>query len=157
MSMPVPVPWGAALLLVLLLALLCACAANDLRERRIPNRLCLLIAFLAVPYWLAATPDPIHRLVEQAIIVAVAAPVLLLLYGVRAWGGGDAKLAAALLLWLPAGDVPLAGLVMAVAGGVIALAMLCFRREGARRDVPYGVAIVGGALVPLVGRLATMI
>ncbi|HLO78065.1 MAG TPA: hypothetical protein VK196_16545, partial [Magnetospirillum sp.] len=58
--------------------------------------------------------------------------------------GGDAKLMAAAALWSGFFAMPRFALVMAVAGGVLALVMLIAR--GRRARVPYGVAIAVAGL-----------
>jgi prepilin peptidase CpaA len=73
-------------------------------------------------------------------------------------GGGDVKLLAALALWLPLEKM--AGLLvwMAVGGGVLTLAMLIahrLRRAEGRPEIPYGVAIVGAALLVLTNDILT--
>jgi prepilin peptidase CpaA len=72
-------------------------------------------------------------------------------------GGGDVKLIGALALWrvpLRQGETTFAPLldllvVMALAGGVLTLVMLVLHRRakaGGQLEIPYGVAIVIGAL-----------
>jgi prepilin peptidase CpaA len=86
------------------------------------------------------------------------------MFALRWIGGGDAKLFAAGALWLgPAGAAPFL-LWTAVAGGVLALALISARRASALTglpakkpawlgrllepagDIPYGIAIAAGAL-----------
>lgn len=150
-------PGVAAALVVAVLAILLACAVVDLRSRTIPNRLVVLVALLAAPYWLAAAPDLPGRVVGQAVVIAVALPILLLLFAIRAWGGGDVKLSAALLLWLPGKEALEAAAIMAVTGAVLALLILPFGRRATARGVPYGVAIAIAAAVPLAGRLPFLV
>jgi prepilin peptidase CpaA len=173
-------PGVAAALVVAVLAILLACAVVDLRSRTIPNRLVVLVALLAAPYWLAAAPDLLGRVVGQAVVIAVALPILLLLFAIRAWGGGDVKLSAALLLWLPGKEALEAAAIMAVTGAVLALLILPFGRRATARGVPYGVGVavapagprgrrarggggrLGGATappaaVPLAGRLPFLV
>nr|WP_047167914.1 prepilin peptidase [Sphingomonas sp. Y57] len=152
--MSAPVPAVAAALILAVLAILLACAVIDIRSRVIPNRLVVLIALMALPYWLAAEPDLLGRIIGQATVIAIAAPLLLLLFAIRAWGGGDVKLGAALLLWLPGGEALRAAAIMAVAGAVLALLILAFGRRATDRGVPYGVAIAIAGALPLAGRLA---
>ena len=65
------------------------------------------------------------------------------LFAARMLGGGDAKLLAALALWVPPAAFAELLLVMALAGGLLAGAMLVTRR---RVSVPYGIAIAAGGL-----------
>jgi prepilin peptidase CpaA len=46
------------------------------------------------------------------------------------FGGGDAKLLAALTLWLGFADLPVFLVIMALTGGVVALAVLTLRQFG---------------------------
>jgi prepilin peptidase CpaA len=148
---------AAAALILLVLALLAACAVSDILRRRIPNRLVVLIALLAVPYWLVTEPHLADRMIEQAGMLAIAIPPLLLLFMTRAWGGGDVKLCAALLLWLPSGEALQAALVMAVTGSVLALLMMLLCRRALGQGVPYGVAIAIAAAIPLTARVAALL
>lgn len=142
-------------LLALLALLLVVIAVIDVRTFTISNRLNLAIALLAPVYWLAAG---LPLWPGAAIQVAVAAGVFLLLaipFYMGMMGGGDVKLAAALALWFP----PVATLrflvIMAIAGGVLTLAVLVVHRLRGRPgspEVPYGVAIAFGALVILTQR-----
>ncbi|WP_353956494.1 prepilin peptidase [uncultured Brevundimonas sp.] len=77
-------------------------------------------------------------------------------------GGGDAKLLAAACLWMgPAGSLPFL-LSSAIVGGLFCLALITARRTipafpglpawaarllEPKGDVPYGVALAGGALL----------
>ncbi|WP_181704645.1 A24 family peptidase [Chthonobacter rhizosphaerae] len=136
-------------------------AVSDLFTMRIPNRISLVLvaAFaLAVPVagldgWTAA----LHLFVGLG--------VLCLTFGMFAagWiGGGDAKLAAALALWMGPGQGLPFGVYTALFGGGLTLAFLSFRaiplpqmalREewilrlhGRENGVPYGIAIAAGAM-----------
>ncbi len=129
---------------VILAAMLVIAATGDLRTRRIPNKLNLAIALLAVPFWVlsgyALWPDVATQL-------AVAAGVFLffaLLFQVGMMGGGDVKLLAALGLWLPLASVVKLLVIMSIAGGVLTIALLVRHRAkktGGKLEVPYGVAI----------------
>lgn len=136
------------ILSIILSILLLLAAVQDLRERRIPNHLVALIALVAL---LRATiggnaMQPEHWL---ALLALFAASLVLFSFG--AFGGGDAKLIPALALALPLGSWPLFLSVMAISGGLLALAMLVRARfheqpSSARTEsLPYGVAIaIGG-------------
>jgi prepilin peptidase CpaA len=107
---------------------------------------------------------------EMALSLAIAAGVFLVgfLFFSMGWiGGGDAKLAAATVLWLGA-DVILAYLVYtALLGGVLTLAILGFRRlrlparwlsvawvarlHAPQSGVPYGAAMAPAALLVFPG------
>lgn len=148
-------PTVATLCIGLFALLLAWAAVGDWRRYIIPNRLNAAIAALYLPYALTApTADPFWSL-------AVATVVLVL--GIAAFafgwfGGGDVKLLAAVSLWAGTSHLALLLLVTAVAGGLVALAVLCRpllqrlasgpTEAPASRDVPYGVAIsIGGIAV----------
>jgi prepilin peptidase CpaA len=135
-------------------------AVSDLRTFRIPDRDSLLLAAAF------AVSAGVSGMAGQAVLLHLAAGLVVfvagaVLFGFGIWGGGDAKLLAAVALWT--GFAGLAGvlLVMAVAGGVLALSALALRRLPiAKPDwakvwrqrvvdgghVPYGVAIAVAAL-----------
>lgn len=146
------------LILVGTLVLLLSIAVwQDLAARTIPNALNLAVAAVAPVSWWAAGlplwPDAAIQVGVAAVVFAAATAA----FAIGQMGGGDVKLLTALALW----RVPLAPgepmfapllqllLVMAVAGGVLTLAMLiAHRRRGAagQPEIPYGVAIAIGAL-----------
>lgn len=151
-----PGPFDLILLGTLVL-LLGVAVWRDLAARTIPNALNLAVAAVAPVSWWAAGlplwPDAALQLGVAAIVFAVATGA----FAIGQMGGGDVKLLGALALW----RVPLAPgepmfapllqllLVMAVAGGLLTLAMLILhrRRGGAGQpEIPYGVAIAVGAL-----------
>jgi prepilin peptidase CpaA len=128
----------------ILAAMLIVAATGDLRTRRIPNRLNLAIALLALPFWVLSGYG---LWPESALQVALAAGVLLffaLLFQLGMMGGGDVKLLAALTLWLPLASLVKLVVIMSVAGGVLTLVMLVRHKalkSEAALEVPYGVAI----------------
>lgn len=144
------------LALPVFLGLVAAAAVSDVRSYRIPNvvPLALALAFLAAQA-LAGHWD--------AVPGAAAAGALALAFGWAlqaggVWGGGDAKLVAAIALWTGLADLPRFLLVTAFAGGGLALGYLILRYRARRRladstggqrgpqHLPYGLAIaVGGA------------
>jgi prepilin peptidase CpaA len=132
--------------------LLVTAAVGDARRYIIPNRLCAAVAALSLPYWIGAGVALWPDLAWQA---AFALIVLLLFAGLFAaglMGGGDVKLIAALALWLPIDRFLVMAAVMAIAGGVLTLALLVrhrMRRREGRPEIPYGVAIAVGAAVAL--------
>jgi prepilin peptidase CpaA len=128
---------------ILLGAALLKAAVGDWRTRRIPNWLNAGIALLAIPFWFAIGDN----WAEMVIHTGVALFVFLLFsipFTLGMMGGGDVKLIAALALWLrPEGVVQLL-VVMAIAGGVLTLAMLIphrMARTAGNPEIPYGIAI----------------
>jgi prepilin peptidase CpaA len=136
-------------LLIVLAALLLAACWCDLKARNIPNALNLAIALLAIPFWwsigLALWPDVALQLGVAILVFGLFA----IAFALRAMGGGDVKLVAAIALWLPASSVLALLFIMSVAGGALTLAMLIrhkLARHGGKLEIPYGVAIAFGGL-----------
>lgn len=135
-------------------------AVSDLRAFRIANRSSLILLAAFVPAAVATGFEwrdwLIHLGAGLGLLVIGA---LLFFRGV--WGGGDAKLLPAVAVWIGLAGLPRFLVVMALAGGVLAvLALLArrfalgppgpLRRWGERLaeagHVPYGVAIAAGGL-----------
>jgi prepilin peptidase CpaA len=137
-------------------------ALRDLTSFTIPNwiSLALIVAFVPAALIVHASPAALMGCF-LAGVGALAIGVGMFALG---WiGGGDAKLFAAAALWL--GWPALLPFVLwtSVAGGVLALALLCARKVAPAQlfagppwvgrlmapdgDVPYGLAISAGALL----------
>lgn len=133
-----------------LVAVLADAAACDLRARHIPNRDPALaaLAFLAAAAFTFEPGALLLHLAAGAALLALGAA----LFARGLWGGGDAKLAAALGLWTGFAGMPRFLMVMALAGGVLALAVLALRRPAAPAanpqavHLPYGVAIAAAGI-----------
>ena len=151
-----------AALLTVFPVLVIVAALTDISSFTIPNRIsALLIAAFFPAALVLARPFG-----EVGMDLAVCAAALLAGMGMFAagWiGGGDAKLLAAVSLWLGWSALPFFLLVTALAGGGLALMLLNVRSSLLRpylsagpgwltrlttpgADVPYGVAIAVGAL-----------
>src|SRR6478752_5872624 len=144
-------PVFAFVLLICLALLLLVAAVIDIRSRIIPNGLNAVIAGMAVLWWLAmgfGWSAVLAQLGLAAAITLVFAGFFFL-----GWmGGGDVKLLGALALWLPLEKMAVVLVWMAIGGGVLTLGMLIahrLRRAEGRPEIPYGVAIVGAALLAL--------
>ncbi len=119
-------------------------AATDIRRRQIDNWLNAAIAAGAPLYWWASGmelwPDVAWQLGLAVLTFAVCAG----LFAIRAMGGGDVKLLAALALWItPAWFLKLI-IMMSLLGGVLTLVLAFWhgaRRRRERLAIPYGVAI----------------
>ncbi|HYC02565.1 MAG TPA: prepilin peptidase [Azospirillaceae bacterium] len=128
-------------------------AIGDIARYLIPNRIpaALVLAFLVQ----AAVAGTAGSLAAHLLTGAAVLAVCILLFAMNVIGGGDAKLLAATALWAGPAATPLLILVMGVAGGLLALAMLLHHRlrapEGAEppRRIPYGVAIAAGGVAAL--------
>lgn len=149
-------------LLLVFPAAMALAAVMDVMTMTIPNRisLFLLAAFLALA--------PFAGLSWNAFSMHLAIGLAVLLVGVAmfsvGWvGGGDAKLLSAAALWVGPALLPMYLAHVAIVGGVLAIAVLAYRRwvpaqalplpEWARKlhasgtGIPYGVAIAGGAMM----------
>lgn len=152
------------LLLAVLPALLAAAASWDLASFTIPNFLSLALAGTFALFALVLSFSPgavgLHLLTGFAGLAIGFA-----LFALNYIGGGDAKLYAAMSLWLGPHDLLSYTLVAAILGGVLTLTLLALRqwplpvglaRQGwilklhdQRSGIPYGVALAAGAFVIL--------
>ncbi len=136
-------------------------ASCDAISYTIPNWLTAGIAMLFIPAAFAAGLPASEILLALGCGAAVLAAGFVL-FALGWFGGGDAKLAAALACWLGWQQLPMFLLVTSVLGGLMALLILLFRafpargwlREGGplwrlhdkKQGVPYGVALGTAAL-----------
>lgn len=157
MSLPLLVQ---CLSLAVLIALLLRMAIGDLRAFIIPNQLNLAIAGVALVYIAASAPIDELALallwrVVQALVIGM---VFAVLFACGWMGGGDVKLMIALALFLPLPELTQLLVFSSLAGGVLALvAMLRRQRQQAmanadetqaRIEIPYGIAIAVGGIIP---------
>jgi prepilin peptidase CpaA len=155
----------AEFLVMVVLPLLLAMAAGwDLASFTIPNFLSIAVAAAFVPFIMAA------HLTAPAIgwHLLAGALGLTLGFGLFAFGyigGGDAKLFAAVTLWLGFHDLAPYALVASLFGGLLTLTLLLLRQwplpaglarqgwivrlHGERSGIPYGVALAAGAFLLL--------
>ena len=153
-----------ALVLFALPILLAAAAGWDLASFTIPNFISLIAVALFAVFALAV------GLSLPAIGWHLLAGVTGLFVGFTlfalGWiGGGDAKLFAAVLLWLGFSDLLPYALLASIFGGVLTLALLFARQwplparltrhdwilrlHDAKSGIPYGVALAAGAFIIL--------
>ena len=141
--------------------LLLAAAASDIIFYKIPNVIVLSILLL-YPVFVLVTPAEVDWLMGLAVFAgAIVFGMVLTATGV--FGAGDAKLLAAVLLWAGPPLAPLALIICALVGGVLAIFMLtrariiiaaAFSSLGSQtlsnaflaKEMPYGVAIAAGGL-----------
>jgi prepilin peptidase CpaA len=137
-------------------------AAMDLFTMRIPNRISVVMVLAFFPLALLAglgAAEIVNHLAAGLLLLAVG--ILLFIPG---WfGGGDAKLMAAIGLWIGLDNLFPYILYVALAGGMIAAAFCSARSVPLprvllgeawalrlhRRDtgIPYGLALAAGALL----------
>ena len=148
--------------LILFPALMAFAASSDLLTMTISNRVSLALVagffILALVSGMGAAQIGSHA-GAALIVLAVAFGCF-----ARGWiGGGDAKLAAAIVLWLGFDQMANYLLLASIFGGVLTLAMLKFRlmpmpallarQPWAARlhrldaGVPYGIALAAAALM----------
>lgn len=145
------IPFTAALGVIVAIA-----CWTDLRERRIPNWLVLLnlvCGLASVGYalgWNGTAMAALH------VVIALAVGMILNARGMI--GGGDAKFYASMAGWLPLREGIGLLVSVAVAGLILLLLFLVWRRFRPRQPssenpdfakLPYGVAIGIGGLVTI--------
>ena len=137
-------------------------ALKDAVSFTIPNWVSGLLALAFFPAALAAHL-PLGVIGLSALIGAGALIAGMGMFALGWCGGGDAKLMAAVVLWLGLRGLPPFILVTALAGGALALGLILARRNilagfaasgpawlgrllAPDGDLPYGLAIAVGAL-----------
>jgi prepilin peptidase CpaA len=152
------------LVLVVLPALLLAAALCDLARYTIPNRLCAALAVLFLVF-AAAVALPLPLLGWHLAAGAAGLALGFALFALGWIGGGDAKLFAAIALWLGFGDLLAYGAAASLFGGALTLGLLVLRQvplpaallgrgwilrlHDRQSGIPYGVALAAGAFVVL--------
>ncbi len=150
------------LLLSIFPAALLIAAVTDLHDFKIPNwiSLVLVVGYVGAAVALGATPI---QIAEGLALGAAVLVVGFVLFAVRFFGGGDAKLFAASAPWIGAAHYLDYLLATSIAGGALALVILVFRRTPPlpvyaqapwimrihqnQNELPYGVAISAGGLL----------
>src|SRR5581483_2281125 len=134
--------WGFALAMLV-------SAALDIRARRLPNLLNLAVALGFLPWAWAMTLGWDQVGIHVAVGIAVLG-IGFALFAAGVIGGGDAKLGAAVALWIGLSfDLLRFFVVMSLAGGVLAVLALIWQaktRQRLARALPYGVAIAAAGL-----------
>lgn len=158
-------PLRYALLAALAIALVTA-GFTDLRSRRIANRLNATIALGAPLFWWASDFALWPQVALQLGVALASLCILSALFAMRAMGGGDVKLLAALALWIAPGLFFKLVVLMALLGGVLTLVLgmwHLYRRRPERLSVPYGVAIalaglwvIGADYLPATGAVGML-
>ncbi len=136
-------------------------AAMDMLTMTIPNRICLAIAGAFV----IATPLaglPLDQFFSHSITGAGMLAITIGMFSLGWMGGGDAKLLSAAALWVGSSHLIIFIAHVAIAGGLLSVALLAYRSmpalvampmpDWALRlhrpgyGAPYGIAIAAGAL-----------
>jgi prepilin peptidase CpaA len=155
----------ATVCLLTLPLLMLLAAANDVASMQIPNWLTALIAVLFFPM-AYLTGMPLSEFWHHALVGVVLFFAGYVMFALRLFGGGDAKLMAAAGLWFGTAETMSFLFYTAVAGGVLALAYVLWSmavaaiktragtettyRETLRAiapKLPYGCALAAGAIL----------
>ncbi len=124
----------------MLLAPFALAAVIDARTRRIPNALSMCAVALAVTA-AAGSGQGVHALLGAAVALGVG---IALVIGARgAFGAGDVKLLAAAGACVGLSRLPALLLVVSIAGGMAAIAMIVVHRRRTT-TMPYAPAIMAG-------------
>lgn len=145
-------------MITIFVGLLVIAMLYDVLKMEIPD-ICslLLIAF----FWVGALFVSLDRsiMLEHLFVAASIFVVGAVLFYFHIWGGGDVKLATAVCLWFGWADLLRWALITALAGGLLAIMIILFRRVRLNENwpnwlaqlhnkdegMPYGVAIgIGG-------------
>jgi prepilin peptidase CpaA len=161
-----------AIRLLLFPALMAFAASSDLLTMTISNRVSLaLVAAFAVLALVSGASLPVIAMHAAAGAIVLVAGFVCFSFG---WiGGGDAKLAAAIALWLGFSHLPEFLVYASLCGGALTLLVIQFRllplpaalrqpwimrlhEKGA--GVPYGIALAAAALLvyPQTGWMSTL-
>jgi len=142
--------------------LMIVAGVGDCLTMKIPN---WLNGLIGGSFFMAAflTGMPLEQIGWHIVAGAVVLVAGFGLFALRFIGGGDAKLLAVAALWLGAGQLIEFLVIMTLAGGLLAIAMKFWwwvkletelrGLDGIRSrlkssiDLPYGLAIMAGALV----------
>ena len=164
-------PASELIVLMTLCAGLGTAAVIDMRQRRIPNAVCVATAVAG----LALASTGISNVSVASALAGLALGLVMMLPGhvLGATGAGDVKLFAAAGTLLGGGRMTSAFFFVALAGGVLALAIACYRgrlvktmlmtvqlavRRGAKREVmapaehnrfSFGPAIAVGCVIAM--------
>jgi prepilin peptidase CpaA len=148
--------------LILFPALMTLSGCMDLLTYKIPNRVCAMVVlgFFVVAACLRVPMAVV--LLNVSCAVAVLA-ITFAMFSFKWIGGGDAKLAAATALWLGWSSILDYGLVAALCGGILTLALLSARMiqppaalnryawiarlTDKKAGVPYGIALAAAGLM----------
>ena len=152
---------GPFLALFVFPGLMIAAAACDIMTLTIPNKLSLLLIALFIPAAFV-TQLSATQIGSHALIALIVLGFGLSAFALGWMGGGDGKFLAATALWFGPTDVLSFLLSASIAGGIIALALLSFRRVplphvlarhswihklwSADTGIPYALAFCAGAL-----------
>ena len=129
------------------IVLMATAALYDARSFRIPNVIPLALVALFSGSYAAGL---YHPLAPHLVSLGIAFVAGCFLFYRGIWGGGDAKLLAALGLFAQPRDLVTLVLMTSIAGGVIAVFVLIEHKvrgqRAAHAAIPYGMALAAGGL-----------
>jgi prepilin peptidase CpaA len=148
--------------------LMIVAAVSDLRSFRLPNWLVIAVALLFLA-GILVTAMPLKLALWHGLAGLLVLACGFALFSAGLIGGGDAKLLAAVGLWIGWTKLATFLLYTALAGGILAIVMLLWemvrlhveltagnpesslikRIASLKPDLPYGVAIAAGACATL--------
>lgn len=148
------------------------CAAGvacltDLRGMKIPNAIPAFImgAFIAFVSYDVINGTPLDYFFWNLVVGCVVFALTFLLFALKAFGAGDAKLATALSFWVGIKGIAAFLFFMTVIGGLLGVVALIFMKKGVpenwqkgwlkkleegQASVPYAIAIFGGTIAGFV-------
>ena len=154
--------FAVAALALVFFGLVATAALEDARSFTIPNWISLALA-AAFPLAAMAVGMPLQTVALNVAAGLAALVIGMVMFALRWVGGGDAKLFAAVSLWLGWVAIPTFVVATALAGGGLAVLLLSVRSAPLRpivllgpswvvrlaepgEGIPYGVAIAIGAI-----------
>ena len=154
--------FAVAALALVFFGLVATAALEDARSFTIPNWISLALA-AAFPLAAMAVGMPLQTVALNVAVGLAALVIGMVMFALRWVGGGDAKLFAAVSLWLGWVAIPTFVVATALAGGGLAVLLLSVRSAPLRpivllgpswvvrlaepgEGIPYGVAIAIGAI-----------
>lgn len=137
--------------------LLVASVVYDLRVRRIPNAILVLLLGLFAVYAASGATEPVAVLWGHLAVGAVLLATGFALYLTRRFGAGDGKLLAVCGLWVGPTDLSL--YLFGLGAGALSLSMFALlpfeRARRMRAELPFAVAIAPPTIVLLFRRTVT--
>ena len=134
-------------------ALFAVSIATDLRHRRIPNVVPLLLLAGFALYAAVGTLQPLATLWEHFAIGAVVLVAGIALYMTGRFGAGDSKLLAAAAVWIGPSLTYLSLFLCGMAAFAFALSMVAMlpfeRTRRIRSRLPFAIAIAPPAMIVL--------
>ena len=140
-------------------------AVQDFRTLKISNMLSVSVFLLFWPAYFTQ-PEIFAPLVSHIVSGIMVFIVTFLMFAGNMFGGGDAKMATAMAFWFGLKTVSGFIMVMALAGGLLALVGYCVKKYGklkvhneaswlfqlqnGRNAIPYGIALCIGYVFSIV-------